>query len=58
MVRARDEIRRNRSVTLKIETNQRLDRFKAKLIGERENSNLSFDDAVNALLDIAEVRHS
>jgi len=40
-----------RNVVLKIETYERLERFKVQLISEKNNSRLSFDDAINNLLD-------
>ena len=42
-----------RNVVLKIETYEKLDKYKIKLMNERENSKLTFDDAINDLLDKA-----
>ncbi len=42
------------SVMLKSETFSRLDAFKAKVIGEKRTSKVSFDDVINQLLDNAE----
>jgi hypothetical protein len=40
-----------RNVVLKIETYEKLERYKAKLIGEKSDSTLTFDDAINDLID-------
>jgi len=40
-----------RNVVLKIETYNRLDKYKIKLIGEKGDSKLIFDDVINELLD-------
>lgn len=42
-----------RNVVLKIDTYERLEKFKIKLISEKEDSRLTFDDAINFLLDRA-----
>lgn len=42
-----------RNVVLKIETYERLEKYKAKLIGEKGDSRLTFDDAINELIDKA-----
>jgi hypothetical protein len=54
MARLRDDSKKERPVTLKIDTYLRLERYKAKLIGERETANVSFADAIDSLLDMAE----
>jgi hypothetical protein len=53
MARSRDETKVSRNVVLKAETYERLDRYKAKLIGERGTSNISFDDVISSLLEIS-----
>jgi|GEM_PF-1777537 len=40
-----------RNVALKIETYDRLERYKIKLMGEKEDSRLTFDDVITFLLD-------
>lgn len=40
-----------RNVVLKIETYEKLERFKIKLMSEKEDSRITFDDAINFLLD-------
>lgn len=40
-----------RNVALRIETYERLEKFKLELANKRKTTNISFDDAVNALLD-------
>jgi len=52
--RARKE--KQHAVMLKPETFARLDAYKAKVIGERKTSKVSFDDIINSLLDISEER--
>jgi hypothetical protein len=39
-----------RNVVLKIETYERLEKYKVKLIGEKGDSRLTFDDIINELL--------
>jgi hypothetical protein len=51
MVRQKDETKSTRNVVLKVETYERLDRYKAKLIGERKTSGVTYDDAINELLE-------
>jgi len=51
MSRARDENKTSRNVVLKSETYERLDKYKVKLMGEKGTTNVSFDDAINSLLD-------
>lgn len=51
MGRARDENKTSRNVALKVETYDRLDKYKVKLMGELETTNVSFDDVINSLLD-------
>lgn len=43
-----------RNVVLKIETYERLDKYKIKLMSEKEDSKLTYDDAINDLLDKVE----
>ena len=43
-----------RNVVLKIETYERLEKYKIKLMNEREDSRVTFDDVVNVLLDLAQ----
>jgi len=40
-----------RNIVLSIETYERLEKYKIKLISEKGNSKLTFDDIVNDLLD-------
>ena len=40
-----------RNVVLKIETYNRLERYKIRLISEKRNSKLTFDEVINTLLD-------
>jgi len=54
MARPRDETKVSRNVVLRAETYERLDRYKAKLIGEKGTANISFDDVINTLLDLDE----
>jgi hypothetical protein len=54
VARERDESKTERPITLKIVTYRRLDKFKAKLIGDRGASNVTFDEAINVLLDLEE----
>ncbi len=42
-----------RNIVLKIETYNRLDKYKIKLISEKDDSKLTFDDVINDLLDKA-----
>lgn len=43
-----------RNVVLKIETYERLDKYKIKLMNEKEDSKLTYDDVINDLLDKVE----
>jgi len=43
-----------RNVVLKIKTYHRLEKHKIKLITEKNDSHLTFDDVINSLLDKAE----
>jgi hypothetical protein len=47
---------KNTTVSLKSATKARLEAYKAKLIGRRQTTKLSFDDIVNEFLDTAEER--
>jgi hypothetical protein len=40
-----------RNIVLKIETYDKLEKYKAKLIGKKGDSSLTFDDVINDLLD-------
>jgi hypothetical protein len=40
-----------RNVVLKIETYERLEKYKIKLIGKKGDSRLTFDDVINDLLE-------
>lgn len=42
---------KKRNVVLRIDTYQRLDKYKIKLMSEKGDSGLSFDDVINVLLD-------
>jgi hypothetical protein len=53
MVRQRDEQRTTRTVVLKAETYKKLDQYKIKLIGKKKDSSVTYDDAINELLDIS-----
>jgi len=44
---------KKRNISLNISTYERLDKFKIKLMSEKQNSNLTFDDVINELLDNA-----
>ena len=46
----RKEVKK-RNVVLKIETYERLEKYKVKLISEKDDSKLTFDDVINDLLD-------
>jgi hypothetical protein len=46
----------HRNVVLKISTYDRLERFLVELVRTRETPRVSFDDAINELLDRAEKR--
>ena len=39
-----------RNIVLKIETYERLEKYKVKLISEKEDSRITFDDAIDTLL--------
>lgn len=41
---------KKRNIALKIETYERLEKFKIKLMSEKEDSRLTFDDVINFLL--------
>jgi hypothetical protein len=41
---------KKRNVSLKIETYEKLEQYKIKLMSEKGNSRLTFDDVVNSLL--------
>jgi len=40
-----------RNVVLKIETYERLERYKIRLMNEKGDSKLTYDDVINALLN-------
>lgn len=42
-----------RNIVLKIETYDRLEKCKIKLMSEKEDSRITFDDVINFLLDKA-----
>lgn len=42
---------KKRNVALKIETYDRLEKYKIRLMGEKEDSRLTFDDVITFLLD-------
>ena len=42
------------TVMVKSHTHEPLDKYKAKLIGEKGTASLSFDDIINSLLDLAD----
>jgi len=50
MVRQKDEKKTTHTVVLKAETYGKLDQYKVKLIGEKNKSNITYDDAINELL--------
>jgi len=50
----KDKQKTSHNVVLKAETYDRLDVFKANLIGKRGTSNISFDDAINVLLQLVD----
>lgn len=43
-----------RNIVLKIETYEKLDKYKIKLMSEKEDSKLTFDDVIISLLDKCE----
>jgi hypothetical protein len=45
---------KKRNVVLKIETYDRLEKYKVKLISKKGDSKLTFDDTINDLLDKTE----
>jgi len=47
------KMQRKNMVVLKIETYQRLDKYKLRIMNEKEDSKLTFDDIINELLDKA-----
>jgi hypothetical protein len=51
MARQRDDQKITRNIVLKVETYERLDKYKAKLIGERRTSAITYDDAIKELLE-------
>lgn len=53
MSRRRKDNTRYRNVRLVIETYERLDKYKIKLMNEKEDSKLTFNDVINDLLDKA-----
>jgi hypothetical protein len=56
MARQRDEKKASRNVMLKIETYERLDRYKVMLIGQRKSSNITFDEVIEELLNCENVK--
>ena len=50
MAKQRGEVEK-RNVSLRIDTYDRLEKYKIKLISEKGDSRLTFDDAINILLD-------
>lgn len=42
---------KKRNIALKIETYERLEKYKIQLISEKEDSRLTFDDVITFLLD-------
>jgi hypothetical protein len=42
---------KKRNIALKIETYERLDKYKIKLMVDKEDSRLTFDDVINTLLE-------
>lgn len=44
---------KKRNISLKIETYERLEKFKIKLMSEKGDSRLTFDDVINDLLNKA-----
>jgi len=53
MSRRRKDNTKYRNIRLTIETYGRLDKYKIKLMGEKEDSRLTFDDVINNLLNEA-----
>jgi hypothetical protein len=45
---------KKRNVVLRIDTYQRLEKYKIKLMSEKVDSRLTFDDVINTLLDKVE----
>ena len=56
MPRPRKKVKK-RNVSLKIATYERLERYMIELIRKRGSPRLTFDDAINALLDEHESKH-
>ncbi|MFH0897320.1 MAG: hypothetical protein V1850_04650 [Candidatus Bathyarchaeota archaeon] len=50
MAKMREKVSK-RNISLNIKTYEKLDKYKIKLMSEKENSKLSFDDIINDLLD-------
>jgi len=48
---------KTRSIVLKIETYNMLERYKAKLIGERGTPKITFDDVINHLLNTKNLKN-
>lgn len=44
---------KKRNVVLQIDTYERLEKYKIRLMSEKEDSSLTFDDVINNLLDKA-----
>lgn len=51
MARPKEKGRETRTIVVRNETYDRLEKYKVKLIAERESSDVTFDDVVNSLLD-------
>jgi len=49
MAKKRENVSK-RNISLNIETYERLERYKIKLMSEKGDSRLTFDDVINALL--------
>lgn len=56
MARQKEDGKTSRNVVLKTETYEKLDQYKAKLIGERKTTSITYDDAINALLQSADIK--
>lgn len=52
----RDNERKSHPVTLGSKTHERLERYKAKLIGELGTTKVTYDDVINALLDFVKAK--
>jgi hypothetical protein len=55
MARQRQKSKSTHTIVLKIDTYNRLEKYKVKLISEKGTSSVTFDDVINELLDKVEI---